>query len=173
MKMLEPASILTLEISRRFLLRFQNGNPGLGVFRAGFRILSCLILLAASTAVAKDGRDFAGFYEVSNVVELGQELQVTLTVRVFNYSDADVNDATITLEDSLLPGETYGSYLTPVYVQPRESVRLSDHFTIPRREYEYWQEGGTPSLTIKFRDPDGNTILRMIELAPMLVGGEE
>ena len=33
----------------------------LGFFHRSFRLLVFLILLAASLAVAKDGRDFAGF----------------------------------------------------------------------------------------------------------------
>ena len=37
-------------------------------------------------------------------MEFVEEFQVTLTVRVFNYSGAEVNDATIMLEDSFLPG---------------------------------------------------------------------
>ena len=141
--------------------------------RARPGILVCLILLALGTVAAKDGRDFAGFYQVSEVVEFVEEFQVTLTVRVFNYSGAEVNDATIMLEDSFLPGEPYGSFITPVYFQDRESVRLSDRFTIPRREYEGWQEGRTPRLTIEFMDANGNTIRRPIELVPMLLGEGE
>ncbi len=141
--------------------------------RERFGILACLILLAVSTAAAKDGRDFAGFYEVSEVVEFVEEFQVTLTVRVFNYSGTEVDDATIMLEDSFLPGEPYGSFITPVYFQDRASVRLSDRFTIPRREYEGWQEGRTPRLTIEFMDANGNTIRRPIELAQMPLGEKE
>ncbi len=143
------------------------------VSRERFGILGCLILLAVSTAAAKDGRDFAGFYEVSDVVEFVEEFQVTLTVRVFNYSGTDVNDAAITLEDSLLPGQTYGSFITRVYILDRESVRVSDEFTIPRREYEHWQEGRIPSLIIEYMDANGNTIQRPIELAQMPLGEEE
>ena len=145
----------------------------LSVSRARFGILACLILLALSTASAKDGRDFAGFYEVSEVVEFVEEFQVTLTVRVFNYSGAEVNNATVMLGDSFLHGEPYGSFITPGYFQARESVRLSDRFTIPRREYEGWQEGRTPRLTIDYMDANGNTIHRPIELAQMLLGEEE
>ena len=141
--------------------------------RARVGILACLTLLALSMVAAKDGRDFAGFYEVSEVVEFFEEFQVTLTVRVFNYSDADVNDTAITLEDSLLPGQTYGSFITRVYILDRESARVSDQFTIPRREYEDWQEGGTPLLIIDYMDANGNTIHRPIELAQMPLGEEE
>jgi hypothetical protein len=51
-----------------------------------------LVLLAPiNPGRATDGRDFAGFYEVSNVTDLGDTVRVTLTVRVRNYSDADVS----------------------------------------------------------------------------------
>ena len=148
----------------------QNASRPTG-HRSRLAILACLIVLAAMVAPAKDGRDFAGFYAVNNVTDLGEEVRVTLTVRVYNYSDADVTGATITLEDSLLPDKTYGSF-TLVSIRDRESVRLSGDFTIPRREYDQWQEGDTPQLRIEFKDAAGNTVERLIELAPMPVEEE-
>ena len=150
-----------------------NPKRALGVSRAAIGLLVFPILLAASLALAKDGRDFAGFYELGEITDLGEVVRVPLKVRVFNYSGADVNDATITLEDLVLPGQTYGSFIAPVYVQDSESVRLSDQFTIPRREYEHWQEGGTPSLIIDYMNANGNTIQRPIELFRMALGEEE
>lgn len=131
-----------------------------------------LALFLTLFALAKDGRDFAGFYAVSNVTDLGEEVRVTLTVRVWNFSDADVTDATITLEDYALPNATYGSF-THVSIRDRESARLASDFTAPKREYERWENGGTPRMRVAYKDAAGKTVERMIELAPMLLDEEE
>ena len=56
----------------------------------------CLALATVGYLGAKDGRDFAGFYDISDVTDLGEEVKLTLTVRVFNYSGTDVFGAKIT-----------------------------------------------------------------------------
>ncbi len=48
-------------------------------------LLTCLvlmILLAVLPVAAKDGRDFAGFYALSNVTEAGDKVALTLTVQL-------------------------------------------------------------------------------------------
>jgi len=52
-------------------------------------------------------------------------------VRIFNYSDADVNAASVILQHSLLPDTSYGSYPGPVSIQNQQDVRLIGDFTIP------------------------------------------
>lgn len=133
-------------------------------------LLSTLALVPAGQAT--DGRDFAGFYEVSNVTDLGDTVRLTLTVRIFNYSDADLSGATITLQDSLQAATDYGSYPGSLSLADRESVRLTNEFTLPRTEYDRWQNGATPSLRIQHSDGAGNAVQRMIELAAGLAGEE-
>jgi hypothetical protein len=45
-------------------------------------------------AAPGDGRDLAGFYAVSNVTDLGEEVRVTLSVRVHNYGQGRTLRAT-------------------------------------------------------------------------------
>ncbi len=137
------------------------------------KTLAALLLLVAVLVSAKDGRDFAGFYDAKEVTDLGEQVKVKLTVRVFNYSDADVWGATVTLEDSLLPGETLGTFALKADIRNRESAKLSDEFTIPRREFSQWQKGATPQLRIDYQDAERKQQRRMIELAPMLIDEEE
>ncbi len=144
----------------------------LRVSHAVFGILVSLILLVGSHAAAEQRWAFAGFYELGEVTDLGEEVQVPLTVRVFNYSDADVTGATITLEDWLLPGETYGSFPGTVDIRVGESRRLSDSFTVPWSLYEEWWEGSPPQLRIEFKDADGNIARGPIALLELPVGGE-
>jgi hypothetical protein len=124
------------------------------------------ILLLPLRAAPGDGRDFAGFYGVSNVTDLGAEVRVTLTLRIHNYSSSDVADAAFTLEDSLLPDTSYGS-ITNVPIAHRRSVGLSGDFTITRYEYDLWAYGAMPQLRITYTDASGSIVRRTIELAPM------
>ncbi len=144
-----------------------------GRCRAGFGALFCLIFLFSPLlAHGKNGRDFAGFYDVKDATDLGSEVQLTLLLRLFNYSDAEVADATLTLRDSLLRQKSYGSFPS-VSVGDRQSVRLSGGFTIPHREYERWQRGAVPNLIIEFKDAAGKSIRRRIELVKMPLGEKE
>ncbi len=120
--------------------------------------LLCLLLLGAGLLSAEDVRDFAGLYMIGEITDLGDQVRVSLTVRVTNYSGADVVAATITLEDSLLPGQSCGTFLRLV---------------IPRREYDQWQSGPTPQLRIEFKNGAGQTVQRMIELDAEQTDGAE
>jgi hypothetical protein len=132
-----------------------------------------LSLLPIVWAAAADGRDFAGFCKLGEISDLGEEVSVPLTVRIHNYSDADVVAAEIILEDSLLPGEDLARFATVVDILDRESARASDTVTVPRREYEQWQQGASPQLRLQFTDSAGTTQRQPVELAPMLVDEEE
>ena len=130
------------------------------------------LLLVALAVPATDGRDFAGTYKLAEVTDLAQEVRVTLTVRVFNYSGADVNDATINLEDALFPDTVYGRF-EHVSIGDREGVRLEGVFIVARSEYDLWQVGSAPHLRIRFQDAAGKTVERLIELAPGRTDEEE
>ncbi len=133
-------------------------------------MLACLVLLVGMLAPAKDGRDFAGFYEVVDAMDLGEEVHVTLRFRIFNYGDADVHGAIITLEDSVLP-TSYGSF-DFISIGKQQSVLLEKDFFIPQREYDRWQSGATPRLSVQYTDAAANTVYRSVELIQMLVGEE-
>ena len=135
--------------------------------------LAVLLALAAlpNAALAKDGRDFAGFYEVADTLDLGEEVRVTLRFRIFNYGDADVQGAIITLEDSLLLPASYGSF-DFISIEQGNSVRLEKDFFIPQSEYDLWQSGATPRLSVQYTDASAITVHRSVELLKMLVGEE-
>ena len=136
-------------------------------------LVFCLALATIGYLAAKDGRDFAGFYDISETTDLGEQMKVTLTIRVFNYSGADVFGTKITLEDSLLTGEALGSFAALVDIKGKESVKVNDIFYVPQREYDQWQEGGTPRLRVDYKDSAGKDIRRPIELVPMLIPEEK
>jgi hypothetical protein len=131
-----------------------------------------VLLLAAVSAHAANGRDFAGFYEIENVTEQGPTVRLTFSVRLSNYSGAKVSGATLTLRDRLLPPQANGSFPS-VSFGDRESVRCSAEVVISRFEYERWQRGGLPNLLIEFRDAQGNLVRRGAELVQKPVGKEK
>ena len=135
--------------------------------------LACVFaaVLSLLPVRAKDGRDFAGFYELSDVSESGSTCQLTFTVRVFNYSDADVNNATLVLQDPLVPRAVYATF-TGVEIRDRGNVRLSTQVTVPRREYESWLKGGSPALDVQYTSAEGKSLRRRVELSRMPVGEE-
>src|SRR5436305_8020329 len=67
-------------------------------------ILAGVLLSASRPLMAADGRDFAGSYQLTDLVDQGDTIVATFTTRVFNYSDADVSDATVVLDSRLVPG---------------------------------------------------------------------
>ena len=127
-------------------------------------IVAGLLFAPIPSGHATDGRDFAGFYEATNPSDLGNgTFRVTLTVRIFNYSDADVINATVALSGNVDPEANYGSF-SAVSMADKESIKLSADFTVPAEEFNFWQNGGPPSLWIAYADADGNAVQRRIEL---------
>ena len=135
--------------------------------RSGYILLSCVLILCPTAALAEAGRDFAGFYDLTNITNLGTDYRVTLSLTVFNYRGSAVAGATITLEDSVEPGKTYGSFGSTISVGDRGSATLRGTFTVPAAEYRFWQIGSTPRVMIQFQDSAGRTVRRAIELSEM------
>ena len=94
-----------------------------------------------------------------------------MPLEVFNFSGADVTDATITLEDPTRAGTPYGLF-SPVSIPYRDRVRLSGSFTVPRSEYDSWQESGKPRVRIELYDAAGSAVERPIEVGWLPLGGE-
>jgi hypothetical protein len=123
-----------------FLIRFS---------RASFARLLAILLLAGVSAVAKDGRDFSGFYTLTKVSEQGDQMRVTLTLQLFNYSDTDVKQAVVTLRENT-GMDLAGAFKPITLLRDRQEVKVSRQFTVPRTEYERWQQGTQPTLFISY-----------------------
>jgi hypothetical protein len=134
-------------------------------------ILTGVLLSVSRPLAAADGRDFAGSYQLTDRVDQGETVLATFTTRVFNYSDADVSDATVVLDSRLVPGQTYWSF-PAVSMVNRGSVRLRCAITIPKAEYNLWQQGARPNLHVDTANPDGTSLRRLVELTRNLVGEE-
>lgn len=135
-------------------------------------LVTGLVLFPALSGRAADGRDFLGTYKVTDATDLGGSYRVTLKLRFFNYSDSDVINATVTLQDSLRPGTDFGSFADTVSIASKDEVRLSGDFTISREEYMSWSNGGAPSFRIEFSDGSQGQVRRTIEVTEAVAGVE-
>src|SRR5690348_6346968 len=68
-----------------------------------------LAVAAPDAARAADGRDFAGHYDLTNVVDDGVQVKVTLGLQLYNYSGTDLKGAVVSVRPSH-PGDAVGSF---------------------------------------------------------------
>jgi hypothetical protein len=144
--------------------------------RRSVLVLIALLLTVAisvNKGRAADGRDFAGFYEVSDVTSNADgTVSLTLAVSVFNYSGAEVVNGTISLDDPVRGGVSYGTYGTRTSFGENEHVVLTQQFVIPADEYRRWMEGGRPALYVVHRHPEADERRSPVELVPGAAGEE-
>jgi|ERR1700722_20953005 hypothetical protein len=132
--------------------------------RACVAALYATLLLTTVNALAKDGRDFAGFYNLAHPKIQGDHVRLTLNLQVHNNGNADVRHAVITLRQNT--GLDLAGTTKPVaLLRLHGHVNLSQQFTVSRREYESWRQGNSPDMTIIYR-ANGKTWERSIQLAP-------
>ena len=132
--------------------------------RACIAALFATLLLTTVTAFAKDGRDFAGFYNLAHTKIQGDHVRLTLNLQVHNNGDADVRNAVITLRQNT-GLDLVGTTRPIAILRLHDHVNLSQQFTISRREYEIWRQGAGPDLAIIYR-AKGKTWERSIQLIP-------
>jgi hypothetical protein len=123
-------------------------------------------LAGAVTLGANDAHDFSGSWRVENVIDLGGNTGLTLRLELYNHSTTDVLDGSITISDSLVPADAYGSFNCGI-VRARERVDVTADVVVSRAEYEHWASGGHPHLTMEFANAVGELVSRTIELGPM------
>jgi len=128
--------------------------PSTRSIRVVIAALFAALLLAGAPAIAKDGRDFAGFYSLSSVAQQGDAVRVTLELQLFNYSGADLRDAVIAVRQS--PGMAdLGSFAPVPLWRDGHDVVVGRQFTVPRSEFEQWSTHGQPNVVVLHTDSDG------------------
>jgi hypothetical protein len=144
------------------------------------RLSSFLCLVTGLTFLAhaqnRDGRSFGGNYKVLEASEQGDQMKLRVSLRVINYSGADVQHATIWLTSSLSmePGAVQPDWVKQQLPFRNVSLNYNEHkivaplvgkFTIPVEEYGQWQRG-VPNFVIYYRDPAGKRRHERIALTP-------
>jgi|SRR5271154_5685390 len=121
------------------------------------RSLSLLLSLALCLTLSSQAqrRDFAAIYRLSDIVEDGNSVSLTLTLTIHNSSGADIQNGGIALFSSLGPhAEPVDAFNIIKLFPSYKSVTVSQQFTISKSEYERWSRGENPNL--QFLMPDGN-----------------
>jgi hypothetical protein len=139
-----------------------------GFLRAALKYAPLAILvLGAIMVMARDGRDFAGTYRMTDVQEQGDMVHLTLHLRLYNNSDSDIKGAIVILRDGPTGVALRGNFPT-VKVWPKShEVRLSQEFTVPKREYEDWlRPPAQPNVVVIYQDAQKQTWHRSAQMAP-------
>jgi hypothetical protein len=135
------------------------------LLRAASTTLFTAMALTALTAVAKDGRDFAGHYSLTSVNEKGSQVELTLALQLFNYSGADLKQAVVTVRSSPPAPGVLGSFAPIKLWRSGSDVVVRQQLTIPRDEFERWSTRTQPAVFIGYRDEDGHTYRRWAQLS--------
>ena len=124
-----------------------------------------ILLLATVAANAKNGRDFAGRYSINSTVEEGDQMVVTFRFQLFNHSNADLKGAVVKLH-SADPGPVPVQLSQPVKSWKNHGeVRLTQQFTVSKREFERWQHGSQPALFVVYHDAQGQRWERFVQMS--------
>jgi hypothetical protein len=126
-----------------------------------------IFLLGTITATAKDGRDFAGVYGFTDVQEQGDMVRLTLHLRLFNNSEADIKGAVITLMEGPTGLALRGNFPTVKVWRKNKDVKLSQQFTISKSEYRDWlRPPAQPNVVIIYQDANGQTWEKGAQMRP-------
>lgn len=132
---------------------------------AAITLLFCACTAPFTVARAENGRDFAGQYQLSGVVESNGTVTAMLTVRIFNYSGQDIWGARVQLAgpQQTVIGDNIG-FANHTHQVIRAVV------TVPATEFARWWHG--PALTVEWRQTDGSLARRPVELIRAAAIGE-
>jgi protein involved in ribonucleotide reduction len=126
---------------------------------------SFLVVMSIATPVFADGtRNFAGQYRITGAISSAGNMSVTMNLRFFNFSGADVSNATITLLSPLDPAANYLSMKVPLIAVGKDFNRQSMKVTVPAIEYKRWLQSGSPFFVISYTNAAGKTERSVVEL---------
>jgi len=138
-----------------------------------------LVLCLALAAQASSAHKFSAAYQILKVVQRGDNVEVQVSLRVFNYSGANVTGATISLVSSLVTIPRGAPFDWEKEEVPFTNVTLpfNPHvktvgpalvgtFTIPADEYEQWKKGAGPRFVIAYQNAAGERQSLRIDTAP-------
>ena len=137
----------------RFLARFTSRSTWLAA-------LVALALLLGPPSTHAQRRDFAASYQLTNIEEAGSSVSLTITLKLFNYSGAEIRNGAVVLCDSsgdLQPNRKAIDAFDLIESLPAyRATTLRHRFTVPSSEYARWKQGGEPELVFLKPDSEGN-----------------
>jgi len=102
-------------------------------------------------------RDFPATYRITEVSEQANQVQLTLTVTLRNFSGADIRDCTVTLNSIEPQSESIGSFPRIELLPSDKDTAVTESFTLTTGEYAQWKLGANPNLKLLVPENDGST----------------
>jgi hypothetical protein len=120
-------------------------------FSYSTRVLSlALLFLSAvcSLAATNFTRAFNGHYQLSDVAEVGDQVEVTMTLTLANASKTSVSEGIVAVLSSDPVPVLIGSF-SPIKTLPAfHQVIVSQRLTVSAAEFKGWQAGRPPRLQL-------------------------
>jgi hypothetical protein len=86
---------------------------------------------------------------------------------LFNNSEADIKGAVITLMEGPTGVALRGNFPTVKVWRKNQDVKLSQQFTVPKREYQDWlRPPAQPNVVIIYQDANGQTWEKGAQMRP-------
>ena len=126
----------------------------------------------SSASASKRGTDFSGCFEVSNIQEQGDVVQVTLHLQLLNHGDQDFKGTVVALMTSGPAVSLNGSYPAVKLWKHDQKIQMEQQFTVNKREFAEWMHApAQPNILILYKDAQGQSWQRPVQLSrwPSLV----
>ena len=109
--------------------------------------LALLLLLAAGSLAATNfTRAFNGHYQLSDVVEEGNQVEVTMTLTLVNSSKTTVTGGIVAVLSSEATPTLIASFDPIKSLPSKAQVVVTQRLSISAAEYKSWQTGSAPRL---------------------------
>ena len=123
------------------------------------------MLSATAAAPAKDGRDFAGFYSLTNATRQADQVRVTVTMQLFNYSGADLTQASVIVRETSPGDRVLGSYAPIELWHNGADLKVAMHILVPLQEYARWGGRLQPAVLVINHDDQGREWQRTVQVS--------
>jgi hypothetical protein len=128
-----------------------------------WRVLCALSIPAAilgivQVAPADSARAFFGSYQLSNIVEAGDNVDVTLSLTIHNPGVGDVRGGIVVVKDTQPHHNLLGSFAAIKSLPHSGDVTVTKTFTITAAEYLRWKTGHDPVLEFLVPNGEGTSI---------------
>jgi len=123
-----------------------------------------LFLLLATLTLNAAGRGaFQGYFNFRQVNVVGDQVSLTMDIRVLNHTGANVRNATVSIQGLYQSTASYGSFPALSFASGL-AANATQIFNVPQKEFELWQSGARPRFVVSYTDAAGNTVQQPVEL---------
>ena len=129
-------------------------------------VLSTLFLSLVPVSRAEYRAKFFASYQISNVSESVDRVEITLKITLHNLTGHEVQGAGVVLYNEAPVASPIGAFGEITLLPASGKVALSQQFSISPVEYARWKQGIQPSLKLLLPDGQGGSSLEHIDLIP-------